>query len=51
MPQKIERAVGERDGRPGSSPMPPKPAAAPLKLDKEPTGSIARLPKERIKGR
>jgi len=31
--------------------MPPKPAAAPLKLDKEPTGSIARLPKERIKGR
>jgi tetratricopeptide (TPR) repeat protein len=36
---------------PGSSPMPAKPAAAPLKPDKEPTGSIARLPKARTKGR
>jgi hypothetical protein len=32
---------------PGSSPLPPKPAIAPLKPDKEPTGSIPALPKVR----
>ena len=51
VPDKSDAPLANAATGPGSSPMPPKPAAAPLKPDKEPTGSIARLPKERTKGR
>jgi tetratricopeptide (TPR) repeat protein len=51
VPDKSDAPLANATTGPGSSPMPPKPAAAPLKPDKEPTGSIARLPKERTKGR
>ena len=51
VPDKSNAPLANATTGPGSSPMPPKPAAAPLKPDKEPTGSIARLPKERTKGR
>jgi hypothetical protein len=51
VPDKSNAPLANATTGPGSSPMPPKPAAAPLKPDKEPTGSIARLPKARTKGR
>ncbi|HET7164778.1 MAG TPA: tetratricopeptide repeat protein [Pseudolabrys sp.] len=51
VPDKSNAPLANATTGPGSSPMPPKPAAAPLKPDKEPTGSIERLPKERTKGR
>jgi tetratricopeptide (TPR) repeat protein len=51
VPDKSDAPLANAMTGPGSSPMPPKPAAAPLKPDKEPTGSIGRLPKERTKGR
>jgi tetratricopeptide (TPR) repeat protein len=51
VPDKSDAPLANATTGPGSSPMPPKPAASPLKPDKEPTGSIARLPKERTKGR
>ena len=51
VPDKSNAPLANATTGPGSSPMPPKPAAAPLKPDKEPTGSIARLPKAHTKGR
>jgi tetratricopeptide (TPR) repeat protein len=51
VPDKSNAPLANATTGPGSSPMPPKPAAAPLKPDKEPTGSIARPPKVHTKGR